>query len=131
MMFLAKRLPVVPVPEELRISSVRDDMFKDRGFHELPLLPAFHTERMALEELLRCLPPLAPIASPSSRPHLSRMQGIMFITIFGPWRHQFRTAVMFARSVWFARHRFSFLVRQKRLGSSWLLGLSSSCQFIL
>lgn len=60
---LAKRLPVAPIPEKLLIPSVRDDMIHYRGFHELAFLPALHTERMTLEELLRCLPPLATVAT--------------------------------------------------------------------
>ena len=86
-MLLAERLPVAPVPEELQIPSVRDDMIHHRGFHELSFLPALHAERMALEELLRCFPPLAPVAAAGSRPYFLGVQGFMLITILSPCRH--------------------------------------------
>lgn len=87
MMLLAQWLPVIPIPEKLLITSMRDDMVNNRGFHELAFLPALHAERMALEELLRCFPPLAPVAAAGSRPYFLGVQGFMLITILSPCRH--------------------------------------------
>ncbi len=50
MVLLAKRLPVAPVPEKLRVAAVRDDMIYHRGFHELSFLAALGAQWMVLEE---------------------------------------------------------------------------------
>ena len=50
MVLLAKRLPVAPVSEKLRVAAVRDNMIYHRGFHKLPLLAALGAERVMLKE---------------------------------------------------------------------------------
>ena len=47
---LAKGLPVFFIPEELLISSVRDDVIHDRCRGQYTVLSAFRTERISLQE---------------------------------------------------------------------------------
>lgn len=56
-MAMAERLPVIPVPEENRITSVRFDVIDVGRPHVLPFLQALHTERVRFEVLLSGSPP--------------------------------------------------------------------------
>lgn len=62
-MAMAERLPVAPVPEELLISPVRNDMINVCGFHKFPIFQALHTQRMYTEILLAGFLPFAAIAA--------------------------------------------------------------------
>ena len=45
---LAQRLPVVLIPEELRITPVRNDVVHNRGFRQLLLCQALDAKRMGV-----------------------------------------------------------------------------------
>ena len=47
---LAKRLPVGAIPEQYRITPVRNDMVNNRGRRQLAVFSAFCAERILFEE---------------------------------------------------------------------------------
>ena len=57
MVGFAQRLPVVPIPEQLLISAMGDDVVNDRCFHVPTISHALNTQRMGGEELLAGLLP--------------------------------------------------------------------------
>lgn len=55
--WLAERLPIVSIPEQLDVASMRDDVVYDRGRSNPSFSPAHHTEGVACEVgLPRLLP---------------------------------------------------------------------------
>ena len=65
-MTMAEGLPVVPVPEELLITTMRDDMVDIRCLHVPSFLHALHTQRMRLKVLLPGFLPSSSVASARS-----------------------------------------------------------------
>ena len=102
-MALAQGLPVAPVPEELLISPVRNDMINVCGFHKFPILQALHTQRMHTQILFSRLLPLAAVTAFCRRPHFLGVQQSMLLTVFSIRRHQCRAAGMRTRFLWFCR----------------------------
>ena len=103
MVGFAQRLPVVPIPEQLLISAMGNDVVNDRCFHVPPLLHALNTQRMGGEELLaRLLPGTAvPTAGRASR--FFRVEGAVLIAVL-PAGHQLWTAGMRTGALWSNRH---------------------------
>ena len=68
---VAKGLPVVPVPEELLITTMRNDVVDVRCLHVPSFLHALHTHRVRLKVLLPGLAPSSSVTSSGSGPYLS------------------------------------------------------------
>ena len=80
-MTVAERLPVGPVPEQLRITAMRDDVVHVRRLDVPSFLYAHDAERMLLEEKFPCFPPGETIAAFGGGPYLFRMLPGVFIAV--------------------------------------------------
>lgn len=109
--FDTKCLPVALVPEEILITSVRDDMVNSHGFSQLALLHAVNTQRMEIKKDLLRLPPSAVISSPASTRSVVCMKLAVFLTIGTVGQR--RTARMFAGFLWFHGHCSALLAYKK------------------
>ena len=101
----AQCLPVTPVPEELLITTVWNDVIHHRGFHVPAVFLTRLTERMRLQELFTCSSPSSIVSTATGRPHLFRMHGFMLLTVLLPCRHELRTARVLAGDFRFRRHQ--------------------------
>ena len=72
-MAMAQGLPVAPVPEELLITTVRNDVVDVRCLHVPSFLHALHTQWVRLKVLLPGFPPSRSVTSARCGPHLFRM----------------------------------------------------------
>jgi len=106
---LAQRLPIVTIPEELHVSTMRNDMIHDlcTGILTVPL--ALSTERMCMKESFACLLPPPTITSGSGAAGsgvllLSFMQRCVLLTILLPVWNQLWTARVRTRMLWSAWH---------------------------
>ena len=100
---VAERLPVVVVPEQLRIPTMRNLVIDHGRLHIPAVLQAVLTERMNGQESLPCLLPLRVISALCCRlPVIVRMQCRMFIAVFLSMRYEPRasrlSAGMFRKS---------------------------------
>ena len=85
-MAMAQGLPVAPVPEELLITTVRNDVVNVRCLHVPSFLHALHAQRVCLKVLFPGFPPSRSVTSSGSGPYLFRMLSRMFIAVFSsPW----------------------------------------------
>lgn len=76
---MAKGLPVAPVPEELLVTTMRNDVIDVRCLHELSFLHALHTQRVRLKILLPSFLPRTAVASTRSGTYLLGVQ--YFVTV--------------------------------------------------
>ena len=104
---VAQGLPVALVPEQLRITTMRDDMVNVRCLHIPAFLHALHTQRMCLQESFSCFPPSTAIASTTCTPHFFRMHWLMYLTVFRSIGNQRSAAWMFAGRFRTAGHHCS------------------------
>lgn len=107
--FLAERLPIRSVPEELRIATVRNDVV-DHGRPRIlwrVLTHTPHTQRTCLEELLAFLLPAAVVSSPAGRPALVLVHGLVFLAVLLARFHQLAAAWVAARYLWLSWHRLA------------------------
>ena len=81
-MTMAEGLPVTPVPEELLITAMRNDVVNVRCLHVPSYLRALHAQRVRLKVLLPGFPPSRSVTSARCGPHLFRMQCCMFRAVF-------------------------------------------------
>lgn len=102
---LAKGTPVVPVPEQSLITSVRDDVVNDRSLGVLAAFHALLAERVRLQEQSAGLLPCPVIASTGCGPYFLRMQWPVQITVLGAGRDQRSAAGVLAGHLWFSRHQ--------------------------
>ena len=102
---LAKGTPVAPVPEQVLITAMRDDVVDDGRSGVLALLHALLAERVRLQEQPAGFLPRTVIASAGSRPYFFRMQWPVQITVLGAGGNQCRTAGVLARHLRFGRHQ--------------------------
>ena len=110
----AERLPVAPVPEQLLVAAVWNNVIHNRCIGIASLLQALHAQWMALEEGFAGLLPAAAIAALRRRPCHLRMEGLVFLAELCPWLNQFWTARVSTRNSWSLWHP-SFLPRQQPL----------------
>ena len=101
---VAQGLPVAPVPEELLITTVRNDVIHVRRLNVPSFLHALYAQRVHLKVLLPGFLPSAAVPSPRSGPYFLRVQCFVFLTILLPRRHQGCAAGMLAWDLWFRRH---------------------------
>lgn len=103
-MLLTKRLPVVLIPKELLISTVRHDVVDDRCLH-VPSFPLAHTtKRMRCEKSPALLLPPAAIPTACSRPGNLRVKRQVLLTIFTSRHNQLTTTGLAAGNHRFLRH---------------------------
>ena len=76
---MAKGLPVAPIPEELFVTTMRNDVIDVRCLHELSILHALHTQRVRLKILLPGFLPRTAVASTRSGTYLLGVQ--YFVTV--------------------------------------------------
>ena len=69
-MAMTQGLPVAPVPEELLVTTMRNDVIDIRCLHEPSFLHALHAQRVCLKVLLPGFPPSRSVTSPRCGPHL-------------------------------------------------------------
>lgn len=81
---VAQGLPVAPVPEELLITTVRNDVIHVRRLNVPSFLHALYAQRVHLKVLLPGLSPGSSIASSSSGPYIFRVQCFVTITVLLP-----------------------------------------------
>ena len=84
MMTVAERLPVIFIPEESLVSSVRNDVINVRCLDVLAFLHALHAERVSLKVTLTCSLPCLAVASPCCRAYLFRVLRLVQLTVLLP-----------------------------------------------
>ena len=80
-MTVAQCLPVAPVPEELLITTVRNDVIHVRRLNVPSFLHALYAQRVCLKVLLPGPLPSSTVTSARSRPHLLGVQYFVTVTI--------------------------------------------------
>ena len=103
---LTQRLPVVLIPEQLLIASVRNDVVNHRCLHKSAVSFAHNTQRIVAKIPPAFLLPFARVTARGGRPFHFRMQRLVFITIFLSVCNKLTTAGMLTRYVWSVRHLF-------------------------
>ena len=78
----AQGLPVTPIPKELLVTTMRNDMVNVRCLNVPSFLHALHAQRVHLEELLPGFLPGGSIASARSGPHFLWVQCFVTVTVF-------------------------------------------------
>ena len=116
----AQRLPVVLIPEQYLIATVRDDVIDNRCQVIHTFLCAFHTERMCSEEQLAGFLPCAVITAICCRPHCLWVKGQVFIAVLRTVGYESGAARVTAGCIGSVRHGkhplyVSFTVQKKRL----------------
>ena len=104
MMPMAQRLPVLLIPEQFLISTVRDDMIYIGRLHVSAFLHALHTKRMGFQIFLSGFLPSAVVSSPCRTPVFFRVEALMLFAILRPIRNESRTTGMAAGSFAPIRH---------------------------
>ena len=103
----AQALPVALIPEQLLVSTMRNDVVNHSGLHIPSFLHALDAQGMRVEILLSCLLPCAVVASAASRPHFLRVDALVLLTELCPIRHKSRASRMLAWRVWAPGHQLS------------------------
>lgn len=104
---LAKGLPVLFIPKQIRVAAMRLDMIHDGRRNETSLFFASDTPGMTLQEELSGFLPLSPIATQHRILPFALTFLFMFLAVFPAIRHEPRTARIFARclrSSWHTHH---------------------------
>lgn len=113
---LAKGLPVLFIPEQLRITAVRCDVVDDRCRNEASLCFATDAPGMTFQEELPGLLPFPSVATQPRALPFPLALPFMFITILPsvrPVRHKLWASRILARCLWSSWHRISFLPLHK------------------
>ena len=119
MMMPAQALPVALIPEQLLVTTVRNNVMHNRCFGIASLLPAFRTQRVALKERFACLLPAAAIAALCGRPCYLRVERLVLFTKLCPRLNQFWTAGVSTRNSWSLRH--SHHLRSQKINPYYLV----------
>ena len=104
---MAQGLPVAFVPEELTVSSVRNDVVNVRCLGVAPLLHALDTEGMRSEVTFAYLLPCSAVTAVSGRPYLIGVQGFVPVAVLRAVRNQGWTAGV---TTWSVRSCWHFLI---------------------
>lgn len=99
----AQRLPVAPVPEQLLVSTVWDDVVNNRCSHVSSLCHALNTQWVRHEKLLAGLLPGAAISATGRASRFLRMEGAVLIAVL-TLSHQLRAAGMRTWTLWSHGH---------------------------
>ena len=108
-MLLAQRLPVVLVPEQTRITTVRHDVVNHGSLHvpRRVFFQALRTKRVLLKEQSACLLPSPAVATLRCRASYLRVKRQMLITIDLVTGNKLRASRMSTGFPLFVWHRFS------------------------
>ena len=98
-MAVAERLPVIFIPEESLVSSVRNDVINVRCLDVLAFLHALHAERVSLKVTLTCSLPCLAVASTAGTPHLLWVHCLVCLAVLLAVGYQRRAAWMTAGCV--------------------------------
>ena len=101
---VAEALPVVLIPEQCAVTSVRFDVIHIGCPDVASFLQALHTQRMSLKVTSAGFVPRTAVASTSCGACFLRMEGTVLVTVFRAVGYELGTAGMPARCVWSARH---------------------------
>ena len=110
---LAKGLPVLLIPEQIRVAAVRLDMIHDGCRNEPSLFFAADAPGMTFQEELPGFLPLSPVATQHRTLPFAPALPFMFITILPSIWHQSRTSRILARCLRSSWHSYH-LRHQKR-----------------
>ena len=110
---LAKGLPVLFVPKQIRVAAMRLDMIYNGCRDEPTFLFASGTPGMTLQEELPGFLPLSPVATQHCVLPFALAPLFMFVTIFSSVWHPLRTSRILARCLWSSWHSYH-LRHQKR-----------------
>ena len=102
MTVLTHSLPVLFIPEQSAIPTVRHNMIYHSCLHQSSLFPAPDTQRMYFQKPASCDTPSSVVPTPGRRCPVITMQRSMFFTI-NPVR-QLRASRMAAGLLWLHRH---------------------------
>lgn len=103
-------LPIAPIPEQLLVATVWDNVIHNRCFGIASLLSAFRTQRVALKERFAYFLPAAAVATLCGWPCYLRVERLVFLAKLCPGFNQFWTARVSTRNSWSPWH-LSFLPR--------------------
>ena len=81
MAVLAERLPVAPIPEQLLVTTMGNDVVNHRGTNILTTGKATDTQRVCLEEGFALPPPSAAVPTLASGSCRFRVQGFVFLAV--------------------------------------------------
>lgn len=110
---LTERLPVTPIPEQLLVTTVWDNVIHNRCFGIASLLHALRTQRVGLKERFACLLPAAAIAALCGRPCYLRVERLVFLAKLCSGLNQFRAAGMSAGNSWSLRNNYHLRSHKK------------------
>ena len=82
MALLTQSLPVAPIPEQLLISAVRNDVVNNCCFGVLTLRHTLDAQRMGFEVLLAGLLPFSAVPSGGCRRTILRVEEFVLLTVF-------------------------------------------------
>lgn len=102
---MTERLPVAFIPEELAVSSVRDDVVNICRLDILAFLHALDAQRMRCKVALPGLLPCSTVASAAGATYLLRMERFVLVTVLGAVGHECCTAWVAAGCIGSCRHR--------------------------
>lgn len=112
---LAKGLPVLFIPEQIRVAAMRLDMICR---NEPAFLFASDTPGMTLQEELSGFLPLSPVAAQHCALPFALALPFMFVTILSPIWHQLRTSRILARCLRSSWHTFHPHIKKGPMASS-------------
>ena len=104
MMMLTKWLPICLIPEEFRITAVRNNVVHNRCRCCFAFFPAHRTQRMGSQKPQPCFLPSATIPTLRRGLSIRSMKRCMFRAVRLSVGNQRRAARMFAGCVWSSRH---------------------------
>lgn len=110
---LAQRLPILFIPEQVRVAAMRLDMIHDGCRDEPSFFLAANTPGMTFQEKHPGFLPLSPVATQHRVLPFALALLFMFLTIFSPIRHQPWASRILARCLRSSWHRISFLPLHK------------------
>ena len=115
---LAKGLPVLFIPEQIRVAAMRLDMIYNGCRNEPAFLFASDTPGMTLQEELSGFLPLSPVAAQHCALPFALALPFMFVTILSPIWHQLRTSRILARCLRSSWHTFHPHIKKGPMASS-------------
>ena len=102
MAVLTQRLPVLFIPEQSVIPTVRHNMIHHSCLHQSSLFPALDTQGVCFQEPASCDTPSSVVPTPGRRYPVTTMQRSMLFTIIPVC--QLRASRMAAGLLWLHRH---------------------------
>ena len=101
---VTERLPVVLIPEQDAVASVRLDVIDICSLDIASLFHAFHAQRMRFKITLAGFVPCSTVTSAACGAYILRVEGTMLLTVFRTIRNKCCTAGMLAWCIGSVRH---------------------------